>query len=60
MTALHPADDAPAGLGVVAVLEQPPPTGAAALVRVPGTALDPFDHLVVVFLTGRKQAHTKR
>jgi hypothetical protein len=60
VTALHFADDTPAGLSVVAVLEeQLPPTGAAALARVPGTALDPFDRLVIAFRTGRKQAPTK-
>jgi integrase/recombinase XerD len=45
--------------GALVVVEQLAPAGAAALARVPGTALDPFDRLVVAFLTGRKQAHTK-
>lgn len=45
--------------GALVVVEQLAPAGAAALARVPGTALDPFDRLVVAFLTGRKQDHTK-
>lgn len=42
-----------------AALPELAPPATAALARVPGTALDPFDRLVVAFLKGRKQAHTK-
>jgi len=59
VSVIQPADDAAAAPGVVAVAQHLPPSSTTALARVPGTALDPFDRLVVAFLTGRKQAHTK-
>ncbi len=59
MTALPPAGGTSAARGEVAVPGQLHAADAAALARVPGTALDPLDRLVVAFLTGRKQAHTK-
>ncbi|MPQ97206.1 hypothetical protein GB931_04540 [Modestobacter sp. I12A-02628] len=56
MTELQP------GLGVASVspaIQRLAPSGSEALARVPGTAVDPFDRLVVAFLTGRRLAHTK-